>query len=114
MRAELEAAGWETTRLAWMRHTEPLPGRAEVETIRSRCSICARLPMRRRIHEPPHELPRERARGRDDPLGAGDRRSASDGELVGFAQLERDGGGRRDRPRSTCVPSTAAAAAERR
>ena len=43
VRTELEAARWEATRLAWMRHTEPLPpGPAvEVEEVNTtRCSIC--------------------------------------------------------------------------
>ncbi len=77
VRAELEAARWEATRLAWMRHTEPLqPGpAAEVEEVEYDEVLDLRVGWHGAGFLEPRQsrLPRERARGRDDPLGAGDR-----------------------------------------
>ena len=96
VRTELEAARWEATRLAWMRHTEPLPpGPAvEVEEVEYDEVLDLRVGWHGQdfsCHDSHDYLAnaREVAMTRSVQVIA----VREHGELVGFAALERDGAG---------------------
>ena len=96
VRAELEAARWEATRLAWMRHTEPLqPGpAAEVEEVEYDEVLDLRVAWHGQDF-PSHDSHDYLANAREVAMTRSVQVIAvrEYGELVGFAQLERDGAG---------------------
>lgn len=94
VRADLEGAHWEATRLIWMRHEEPLPPGPEIEV--ERVDYDSVLELRHAWHD--EDFPdlsrdyianaRELAMTREVEVLAVQERA----ELVGFAQLVRLGG----------------------
>ena len=95
VRADLESAGWETTRLSWMLHTEPLPAGAEVETEDVGYDAVRELRVAWHSEDFPPEI--DPSDYLDDAREVAMRRAvqviaARDGDdLVGYAQIERIG-----------------------
>ncbi len=94
LRPALEAESWHATRLSWMRHVEPLPPGPEIEV--EEVDYDEVLPLRHAWHDEnfPNidgraylESAREVAMARDVQVIS----VREDGELTGFAQLERIG-----------------------
>lgn len=95
VRADLESAGWETTRLSWMLHTEPLPAGAGIEIEDVGYDSVRELRVAWHYEEFPPEL--DPSDYLDDAREVAMRRAvqviaARDGDdLVGYAQIERIG-----------------------
>jgi GNAT superfamily N-acetyltransferase len=95
VRADLESAGWETTRLSWMLHTEPLPAGAGIGTEDVDYDSVRELRVAWHYEEFPPEL--DPSDYLDDAREVAMRRAVQmigvrDGsDLVGFAQIDRIG-----------------------
>jgi len=95
VRADLESAGWETTRLSWMLHSEPLPADAGIEIENVDYDSVRELRVAWHYEEFPPELDpsdyldaaREVAMRRAVQVIA----TRDGGDLVGYAQIERIG-----------------------
>lgn len=96
VRAALEAAHWEPTRLSWMRHTEPLPPGPGIAV--EEVDYDEVLPLRHAWHGedfPDFDGSSYLAAAREVAMARAVQVIAvrEAGELTGFAQLERAGGG---------------------